>query len=474
MEAKTKRIGIVGVTSLLVVGIVGALLYLNAQKKPVKKELPPPAPVVEAKPLLSEQSTACLACHESTTPGLVAEWKKSGHAEKLVGCFECHKAADGDIDAFVHNGFKIATIVTPTDCATCHTDIVKEFEESHHAKAASFIGSLDNVLGEVVEGLPAAINGCQQCHGSTVAFLTNEDGSVKKDESGKPLLNPSTWPNTGIGRVNLDGSLGSCTACHSRHAFSKRVARFPDTCGKCHMGPDHPQIEIYNESKHGIAFRAKEDEMNLDSDTWVAGVDYTAAPTCTTCHMSATRTQPITHDPGKRISWTLRPMISTKLENWEEKRKAMQDVCSACHAADFVDSFYKQYDSAVDLYNEKFAIPSQKIMLALKEGGKVSIDPFDDPIEFTFYELWHHEGRRARMGASMQGPDYTQWHGFYEVAKHFYAKFIPEARALAAGDPKITAVIDEVMNSEAHRWKKGMTPEEREKIKDFYLKRYGQ
>ncbi len=29
------------------------------------------------------------------------------------------------------------------------------------------------------------------------------------------------------------------------------------------MGPDHSQIEIYNESKHGVLFEAQRDEMNL-------------------------------------------------------------------------------------------------------------------------------------------------------------------------------------------------------------------
>jgi hypothetical protein len=34
--------------------------------------------------------------------------------------------------------------------------------------------------------------------------------------------------------------------------------------------------------------------------------------------------------------------------------------------------------------------------------------------------IWHHEGRRARHGTSMMGPDYTYWHGTYEVAKLLY------------------------------------------------------
>jgi hypothetical protein len=150
---------------------------------------------------------------------------------------------------------------------------------SHHAKAGQILGSLDNLLGEVVGG-PAAVNaGCKQCHGSELEFV------AEGKQQGPPK--PGSWPNTGIGRINPDGSLGSCTACHGRHRFSKAQARTPDTCGKCHVGPDHPQIEVYNESKHGIIYRAKVDEMNLESDKWVAGIDYSAAPTCATCHMSA-------------------------------------------------------------------------------------------------------------------------------------------------------------------------------------------
>ena len=100
------------------------------------------------------------------------------------------------------------------------------------------------------------------------------------------MLHRGTWPNTGIGRLNLDGSRGSCSACHSRHDFSPRRARQPENCGKCHLGPDHPQKEIYEESKHGVAYRDLKDDMNLDAEDWVLGVDYAAAPTCATCHMS--------------------------------------------------------------------------------------------------------------------------------------------------------------------------------------------
>lgn len=397
----------------------------------------------------------CVGCHEKENSSLVKHWQASRHAENQISCIDCHTADAGDSDAFEHYGSTIAVIVSPKDCGRCHESEERENSTSRHAHGAEFIGSLDNFLGEIVEGAPAAVSGCRQCHGSEVRILENGG------------LDPATWPNTGIGRINPDGSRGSCSACHLRHSFSAAQARRPENCGRCHMGPDHPQIEIFNESKHGIKFYASEDEMNLDSDPWVLGVDYSAAPTCATCHMSATLKQPVNHDVGARISWTLRPIISTKLENWESKRANMIDVCSSCHGTAWVENFFVQFDNAVELYNVKFGSPAKSIMDDLKVAGKITKSPFDEKIEWTFFELWHHEGRRARHGAAMMGPDFTQWHGFYEVAKHFYFKFIPEAEELLPG------VSEEYLADDMHQWLKGLSPEQIKQQIEFYRKRYG-
>jgi hypothetical protein len=402
------------------------------------------------------ETKSCIKCHDKVTPGLVSQWRASKHNQSEISCIDCHQADESEPDAFKHYGEIIATIVSPKDCAQCHESQEKEFSASHHAKAAQFVGSLDNFLGVAVEGAPAAVLGCQQCHGSTVKVL----------EKGK--LDPTTWPNTGMGRINPDGSRGSCTACHTRHNFSRAQARQPENCGKCHMGPDHPQIEIYKESKHGILFAANKNRMNLESKDWVVGRDYDAAPTCATCHMSATPTQSTTHDVGARISWTLRPVVSKKLPEWQTRRKAMKDVCVQCHSKGYADNFYKQFDAAVELYNNKFAIPAKAIMDELYQENLLTRVPFDEKIEWTFFELWHHEGRRARHGASMMGPDYTQWHGFYEVAKHFYTKFLPEAEELKKG------ISAKALANKYHEWRKGLSKEEMEKLLRFYKERYGQ
>jgi len=436
---------------------------------------------------LSEESASCVECHEDDMPGLVKEWRWSRHYGADVGCYECHAADPADPDAFEHNGYSIAIIVSPKDCARCHENEFIEFQKSHHADAGKILGSLDNVLGEVVEGPAAAVNGCKQCHGSVVQVA--EDGR----------LDPFTWPNSGMGRINPDGSKGSCAACHSRHSFDAALARQPENCGKCHLGPDHPQKEIYEESKHGIAYYANVDRMNLGSPSWIVGVDYSAAPTCATCHMSATRNLPLTHDVGDRISWTLRPAISQKVDaaaikagkevkDWQSRRRDMKNVCSNCHTSGYVDNFYTQYGVAVDLYNNKFAVPATEIYNKIRSGGLISADiTFDDEIEWTYFYLWHHEGRRARMGAAMFAPDYTQWHGFYEVADRFYMEFLPQAREvvehgraaggqLAQAASEVEALIEATLAMDEHKWFSGDEPEAvkeaRRKAAEEFRKRY--
>jgi hypothetical protein len=440
---------------------------------------------------LSKESATCVSCHKEKTPSIVSQWGASKHYGANIGCYECHKAEKGEPDAIRHKDFTISVIVSPKDCGQCHNTEAKEFSKSHHAKAAEILGSLDNTLAEVVEGnmsfrgqSAVAVNGCWQCHGSPVKVLPNGD------------LDPVSWPNTGIGRINPDGTRGSCAACHQRHEFSLAQARRPESCGKCHLGPDHPQKEIYDESKHGIGFYANVDRMNLHSPKWIAGEDYHVAPTCATCHMSATRELPITHDVGDRISWTLRPPISEKVDAkalkegkqvkpWVERRKDMKTVCQACHGTNMVESFYEQFDGLVNTYNDKFAIPGQKLMTTALKEGLLTETPFDENLEWTWYLLWHHEGRRARHGASMQGPDYTQWHGLFEVAHRFYTEFVPEARELiergikngkAEGAAKVQAVLDEILNSPDHRWFIGKMPEaekaERKAQTEAFKQRY--
>ncbi|MEW6428286.1 MAG: multiheme c-type cytochrome [Thermodesulfobacteriota bacterium] len=423
--------------------------------------------VTAAEAKVSEQTRRCLECHRQSMPGIVTQWQVSDHWRAGVGCFECHRAEKGEADAMDHNGFLVATIVSPRDCGRCHPGEAAEQQASHHAEAGNILTSNDGLLGQTLGGEPAVAVGCRQCHGSIVKV--RQDGS----------LDPATWPNTGIGRINPDGSKGTCSACHTRHRFDKAQARKPEVCGKCHLGPDHPQKEVYEESKHGILYQAYRDQLQMERPKWVAGEDYFDAPTCATCHLSATANQPVTHDVGKRLSWDLRAPISVRTRDWQVKLDNMKDVCQACHGNVFVDGFYSQLDRFIDLYNGKFAEPAGAIRSLLMAEEVITKANFDDRIDWIYWELWHHEGRRARHGAAMSGPDYAWWHGIYEVAKHFYTELLPEAKAACerAGKPEVYEEILArfIRNDPRHEWfVKGFDPEQVEQIRQYYQERYRQ
>ena len=66
------------------------------------------------------------------------------------------------------------------------------------------------------------------------------------------------------------------------------------------MGPDHSQIEIYNESKHGVMFAAQRNLLKLDADPRTLTTRDMFVPTCATCHMSGINGLKVTHNPSDR------------------------------------------------------------------------------------------------------------------------------------------------------------------------------
>ena len=492
---------------------------------------------------VKDANDKCVTCHLKENRSLVDHWENSAHQVADVGCYTCHAAEKGDEMGYDHEGAFIKTIISPNDCKFCHEKEVAEMTNSHHATAGQIMASLDNMLAEVIASFQDtkadAVNGCWQCHGSVIALEKDAKGGKIFNEAGAPKVTYMTWPNSGIGRINPDGSKGSCNACHSRHDFSSSRARQPENCGKCHLGPDHPQKEVYEESKHGIAYFAapKNDVkggMNIyKKGSWVLNKDYFTAPTCSTCHMGSVKKSngsvtKATHNVGDRISWTLRPPVSVKLNrvifedgmaydipgdkapavgsmqkateyvrdgdklkkvvnekkvakvmDWKERRANMQEVCVACHSTSHVENFYQQFDSLVYTYNEKFAKPGVEIVKEMKKDKVWKGSGFQqDDIGYIWFEIWHHEGRRTRHAAAMQAPDYTHWHGMYEVSRHFYSKFLPKVQKLAdkagMGD-KYKKMIADLLAKPEHVWTAtGGNPEKLKQIEAENKSRYKQ
>lgn len=392
---------------------------------------------------MPKEAVACIQCHKTENPGLFVDWTHSRHASANITCYDCHKAdeTDPDVSQTHYKQYQrsdnpfgkpeyrvpVSGVVTPKDCSRCHPDEAKQYSVSKHANTLELIWKIDPWLQKGMNSEMERQSGCYTCHGT---ILSMKDGA----------LDPNTWPNVGVGRVNLDGSKGSCTSCHTRHRFSVMEARKPEACGQCHLGPDHPQIEIYTESKHGDIYDTYGDEFNFKAapGTWTPGVDY-RSPTCAACHMSGAGTVMTSHDVTERLSWelqapkTVRPSDFAAFPaktNWQVERDKMKTICLQCHANKWVDDHYTKLDKVVEEYNSIYFDPAKAKLDELY--AKKLLDPtkfFDEHLEVEFYELWHHEGRRARMGTAMMAPDYAWWHGFYECKKRFNT-FMQEANEL--------------------------------------------
>jgi hypothetical protein len=257
------------------------------------------------------------------------------------------------------------------------------------------------------------------------------------------------WPSQGVGRVNPDGTLGSCSPCHSRHGYSIEVARKPDTCSKCHKGPDVPAYPVYQVSKHGSLYASQNKDWDLKAVPWKVGKDFNA-PTCAACHVSL-----ITGDGGKvvaerthrmndRLPWRLFGLIyahshpkeadTTVIRNKaglplpthfsgeeatpfliDEKEKArrhqkLQEVCLSCHSQSWVNGHFQRLDRAIQTTNQ-MTLAATEVMSAiwaegLAQGLAQNASPFDEAVEKKWIEQWLFYANSTRLASAMMGADY--------------------------------------------------------------------
>jgi nitrate/TMAO reductase-like tetraheme cytochrome c subunit len=348
----------------------------------------------------------CAECHERTQYSIVHEYEMSRHAQKGVNCLDCHQAATGQENKD-HHGFVIASVrLTAGNCRSCHEQIYQQFLHSRHAATswAAIYGEKGLTSEQVsfseiyqpggtkrpphpftlLEGTSAMVSGCDQCHS--------------------------------IGKPNPDGTIGTCTSCHTRHTSSVAIARLPSTCGQCHMGPDHSQIEIYEESKHGLMFAAQEKFLNLAAEPKSLTTRDMFVPTCATCHMSGINGLGVTHDPSERLSYYLANAISEKRPNYAQAQAKMKQVCAQCHTPEIPDRVYAQAEKVVQTTNQRVS-EAKALMDSLRSDGTLSGPPFSQPIDFTYFDLWHYDGRTSKHGAFMGGADFVQWHGNYPMLR---------------------------------------------------------
>jgi hydroxylamine dehydrogenase len=395
---RSLRILIIGLVVVMVVlGIALIILVISHAGTQVK---------LGAVDILANSSDECVTCHREATPGIVEQLSHSSMAAAEVTCRDCHEVKADYPGAVEHEGSYVLASPTTAMCQKCHQAEVAQYYQSRHSLPAyvAVAGSKDlsPTLMAMYQAIPEGSFAPDKARNAIAAL----EGSS---------ITPFACENChSIGVPAADGSVGRCQKCHIRHEFSLEQARKPETCNNCHIGPDHPQWEIYQESAHGILYATNGSAWNWDAEPGNLTVADFPAPTCALCHISGFGTTGTTHDVGDRLSWFLFASVSQQRPDWQSNRTRMQSVCFECHNETFITNLYTSADSATQQVNT-WVKQATDLVTPLQNQGLINTNNFDEPIDFTYFNLWHYWGRTTKFGLWMQGPDYSQWHGAYPL-----------------------------------------------------------
>lgn len=371
----------------------------------------------------SDDSKSCLECHSRLTPGIVVDWQLSKHSYNDVGCAKCHGTGHNSMTDIPNAGMAL-----PGTCAECHQPQVEQFSKGKHSLAWAAMKAMPNAHWQPMAQIEGT-KGCGGCH--RVGLKT--EGEVNE-----------------LVRKGAGFGVSSCDVCHSRHLFSADEARSPQACRTCHMGPDHPQWEMYSSSKHGVRFLLKQSRMLPEE---------VAAPTCQSCHFRegnhANRTawgyfavrMPLPEDEqwakdrstilqglgvldpsGKTIprfeAVQSADMIRVTDEDWQAERDQMTKVCNDCHSINFARAALEKADLVVR-ESDRLMAEGIRIVAGLYQEGilkKPDINSYAFPdvlalhdastvIEQKLFQMLHEYRMSAFQGAFHANSAYCFWYG---------------------------------------------------------------
>jgi len=335
----------------------------------------------------------CLTCHDKETPAAVAQWRGSAHSGS-VGCADCHGK---NHEAIVSGNAPVEAKV----CGRCH-------EQAYHQHVASRHGmGLHSGWGCTRAMEKRDPRECRFCHeeGSTVPKSTVHCARF--------LMQSSEMGEIGCNRCHQVES--SCASCHTNHLTDLAPLRRPEVCATCHMGPDHPQWEMWQTSRHGVLHTT---------------VGEAAGPSCQTCHMPNG-----SHNVSFGITLTSGMDLLPEKER-ASRREEMFGICRQCHARSFVERELARND-AVREQSVTLVARAAEVIRTLDDRNLLEPSPEQRPAhplsgktlvldnqmlyenlsraERLFFKMKKYDLAKAVKGAYHQNPAYTHWYGNAEL-----------------------------------------------------------
>jgi len=364
-------------------------------------------------PIMILAADDCVDCHQSATPFAVQQWRQSGHAGK-VSCADCH----GDDHAQMLKG--VAPVKAEV-CGGCHTDAYNEHRRSKHGSGLHAGWGCTRNLDD------APRNECGFCH--------EQGSSLPKSvvQCARFLKQSGAMREAGCNRCHRVET--DCQSCHTNHRTDLTAARSPMICAKCHMGPDHPQWEMWQTSQHGILYSSHDEEV---------------APGCQQCHMSAG-----SHDVSRGMTATPGGK-SLPEEVVDERREEMLKICSGCHSRRLATEELQRGD-AIRKEGLELVGSARKTIEQVAAAGRLQPGPAERPahphngqalalgpemlyedvshIETLYFRLKKFDFSKSWKGAFHQNPAYTHWLGNAALKLHLADIEAEALRLLQEGTP---------------------------------------
>lgn len=392
-------------------------------------------------PLSRAAESSCVACHETLSPGQVADWRVSRHHAEEIGCAECH--------GIEHESAEDANLAVLPDervCAQCHEAQFEQFTKGKHNLGWASMNALPVTHLEPDELIEGG-RGCGGCHNMGIKF---KDDKAKLKEQGYPYQN------------------NSCDECHTRHAFSKREALNPRACRQCHMGFDHPQWEMWSSSKHGTRYQARKvGDLPQEAN----------APSCQQCHMpdgshdnhtawgflgvrlpfpedaqwkqdriTLLKALGVLHPETGETTELLDVVKALDLarltqEAWETEREKMIRTCSQCHAESYARHQLEMGDAIIRKADRLMAQAIEIVAGLYRDGiiQKPEAYPYNYPnllffmrtgggdlsklsyIDQLLLKMYLKHRMRTYQAFFHVNPDYAYWYGWAAMVEELGA-----------------------------------------------------
>ncbi len=335
----------------------------------------------------ADSQISCLACHADK-----AGYEDDVHAKKGFNCTACHGGDATNTDMSVamspSKGFrgKITRAKIPELCGSCHSDVNFMKNYAPRMRVDQLTQYKTSVHGKRLAAGDTKVATCIDCHGvhgiqpvkdpRSTAFPIHQPETCGKCHKGPERKDYEQSVHWQLLSRDRELSAPACTTCHGNHgAAPPNVASVVNVCGTCHVMIE----DLFQKSPHAATFKAMGMRgcMECHSNHRIqrtndAMLGDSGAAVCRKCHTDG--------DAGSNLS----SAMAGQLKQIREKIESAQGVVQQAEVYGMEVS-----DARIELSSANQALVQSRVMV-----HALNADAFKQQVE---------KGTKSASSAQAQG-----------------------------------------------------------------------